>query len=252
MFAEEWFPPCAIRRVICHSENVEEVHDDMRVCYHFLIAKSGAVARGLYSLADNAAPVRGYASHTHNLNMGSAGIVVVGKSPNDRQWDSLITLVAYLCKRYALDISERTVLCHSEVERVYFVPQHGADDLRGMGDALRSCVHEVLNPRPDEPSVFQQVLVRREKMVGLVDNGAIWVPARHLANRFSARFDGTSQQGDVAYFVRSGEGFTLPARKAVIYGVEYICVPLRAFLSRVGWGCVWDERRKMLVVGDTE
>jgi hypothetical protein len=252
MFAEEWFPPCAIRRIICHSEDVEEVHDDLRICYHFLITKSGAVARGLFSLVDNAAPRRGYACHTHALNIGSAGVLVVGKSPNERQWDSLINLVAHLCKRYSLSISERTVLCHSEVERVYFVPQRGADDLHGMGDALRSCVHEVLNPHPDEPSVFQQVLVRRQKMVGLVDNGAIWVPARHLANQFSASFNGTSQQDNMAHFVWGSEGFTLPARKAVIYGVEYICVSLRAFLSCVGWDCRYDERRNILVVSDDE
>jgi hypothetical protein len=252
MFDPSWFPQCALQRIICHSENATEIHDDFRIAYHFLIAKSGAVARGLYSLADNASPRRGYACHTSALNVGSAGVVVIGRHPSDEQWDSLVTLVARLCKHYSLNVSERTVLCHSEVERVYFVPQHGADDLQGMGDALRSCVHKVLNPHSPEPSVFQHVFVRREKMVGLVDNGAIWLPARQLAVRFSVTFNGTLQQGNVAHFVRGNEGFVLPARKVVIYGVEYICVSLRAFLSCVGWDCRYDERRNILVVSDDE
>ncbi len=246
MIPEEWLPPVAVRRIICHSEPVLEVADDLRLCYHFLVARSGAVARGFFSLADNAHPQRGFANHTRMLNVGSAGVCVLGNEPNRQQWDSLVELVALLCKRYRIDITERTLLVHSEVERVFGIDQHGACDLQGCGDTLRAAVRETLFPPPaEEPTVFQPLLVGNRKIVGLVENGRWWIPAAQLAKACGLTFAG---RDGTAEFTGSETQFVLPAQKHVIYGIEYICVPLREFLRQAGRHVVYDQLKKSLVL----
>lgn len=252
MIPSQWLPAAAVLRIICHTEHAEEVHDDLRLFYHFLIAKSGAVARGFYSLADNAHPQHGFANHTRLLNIGSAGVAVIGRHLSDKQWDALVQLVALLCKHYRIEINERTVLVHSEVERVFGIPQQGASDLAGMGDTLRASVREVLFPPSPEPVVFQPLAVGRKRIVGKVENGKWWLPARQIAEACGLLFVGTQEDPYQAIFAWGSERVFVPAGKHVIYGIEYICVPLREFIEPLGKHCLYDERLKSLVLAQPD
>lgn len=243
MIPPEWLPPVAVRRIIVHEERAGEIYDDLRLFYHFLIAKSGAVARGFYTIADNAAPRQGLAKHTNQLNVGSVGIVVVGKEPTPEQWQALVELVALLCQRYMLEVNERTVLTHSEVERVYGIPQEGATDLEGLGDALRQAVNEAVMKMERmeelaEPDVYQYVLVgQKRKLVGKVENGRFWLHAVPLAKASNVRNDPRKE---------------LPTRNVVIYGVAGIAVPLRDFVQKHGLPVFFDPSRKMLMMDTIE
>ncbi|GIV14870.1 MAG: hypothetical protein KatS3mg022_0305 [Armatimonadota bacterium] len=223
----DWFPPCAVRRVVVHSTDAVEPLDDLLPCYHFIIAKSGAVARGLFSLADSAAPQRGrgYARHTLAHNIGSAGVLVLGGAPNERQWDSLVTLCRLLCSRYRLDV--RDVLVHSEVE--------DTNDLVGWGDALRAAVANAPLPECDheEPPSYCFVCVSGARLVAKLDGGDLWLP-----------------RGQLARLV--GDFGEVPTQKHVIYGVEYICTPLRHVLARLGRHVEYDGRKGALKLIELE
>ncbi len=217
----DWFPTCALRRVVVHSAPVCEPLDDLRVCYHFLIAKGGAVARGLFSLADNASPQRGqgYARHTRRFNVGSAGVLVVGTQPNERQWHTLVSLCRLLCSRYQLDAT--SVVTHGELEP-------DTNDLVGWGDRLRAALASAPLPECEhEPPAYVNVFVGDTKLLARQDGGDLWVPRSQLAK----------QVGWVP---------ELPTEKRVIYGVEFVCVPLREVLSRLHRHVVWDTRLRAL------
>ncbi|GIV20241.1 MAG: hypothetical protein KatS3mg023_1992 [Armatimonadota bacterium] len=218
----DWFPVCSLRRVVVHSEEVCEPLDDLRVCYHFLIAKSGAVARGLFSLADNASPQRGqgYARHTRRFNVGSAGVLVVGTQPNDRQWNGLVHLCRVLCSRYHLDV--RDVLTHGELEP-------DTNDLVGWGARLREAIASAPLPQcePEEPPAYVNVFVGDTKLLARQDGGDLWVPRAHLAKH-------------LGWFPE------LLTENHVLYGIEYLCVPLRQVLASLHRHVVWDTRLRAL------
>ncbi|GIV16004.1 MAG: hypothetical protein KatS3mg022_3423 [Armatimonadota bacterium] len=216
----DWFPVCSLRRVVVHSAPVCEPLDDLLPCYHFLIAKGGAVARGVFSLADNASPQRGqgYARHTHAFNIGSAGVLLVGKSPNERQWNSLVSLCRLLCSRYQLDV--RDVQTHGELEP-------DTDDLVGWGDRLRQAIGSAPLPECEEPPAYVNVFVGDTKLLARQDGGDLWVPRTHL----------TRQLGCLP---------ELPMETHIIYGTALVCVPLRQVLSSLHRHVVWDTRLRAL------
>ncbi|GBC94468.1 hypothetical protein HRbin16_00249 [bacterium HR16] len=225
----DWFPTCSVRRVVVHSATVCEPLDDLLPCYHFLIAKSGAVARGLFSLADNASPQRGrgYARHTARHNIGSAGVLVLGGgAPNERQWHSLVALCRLLCSRYQLDATD--VVTHAEIEP-------DTNDLPELGDALRAAVAAAPLPECDreEPPAYSFVDANGKRLVARLDGGDVWLPRASCARLF----------GDVG---------DAPTQKHVIYGVLSVCVPLRHVLARLHRHVEYDARKNSLVLQELE
>lgn len=106
--------------------------------YHFLIDGAGKAVRG----------IRGpglYLPHTRNLNTGSVGLSIcgmagaqerpfaAGTSPITKlQWERACQAAAEILDAYGLPVSERTVLCHSEVQRVYGKTQRGKWDIDAL------------------------------------------------------------------------------------------------------------------------
>lgn len=143
MLPNEWLPRCSPARVICHwTAGGYQATGLDRQHYHFLVEGDGTVVRGVYSIADNMDTRDGhYAAHTKGLNTGSIGVAVCcmggarrepfspGAFPMTlHQWNVMARVVAELCRRYGLPVTERTVLGHGEVERVYGIPQRGKWD----------------------------------------------------------------------------------------------------------------------------
>jgi len=78
--------------------------------YHFYIHKDGTIHRGN--------PENMIGAHVQGHDNGSIGISHQGDfsstDPTDEQWQSLISLVAYLCKRYSITPSRSTIKGHRE------------------------------------------------------------------------------------------------------------------------------------------
>ena len=106
-----------------------------RAHYHFLVNGEGQAVRG----------IRGpglYLPHTRNLNTGSVGLSICamagaverpfksGPAPlTNLQWERACQAAAEILHAYGLPVSERTILCHSEVTRVYGKVQRGKWDI---------------------------------------------------------------------------------------------------------------------------
>lgn len=138
-----WAPACAVRRIIVHWTAGGYVPSGLdRVHYHFLIGGDCAVVRGQRSVVDNMSTTDGvYAAHTAGCNTGSVGVAVCAmrdarESPFDsgpcpmtqEQWETMARLTAELCRVYRLDVTEKTVLGHGEVERLLGIKQRGKWD----------------------------------------------------------------------------------------------------------------------------
>jgi hypothetical protein len=127
-----WLPNARVERIILHwtaggpyPNLIDGLH------YHLLVDKDGHVSRGRF-------PVGRWCPHTRHLNTGSVGIAAcgmakaepspfsAGPSPlNEAQVAMLCAAAAEVAVRYDLVVTERTVLTHCEVPRVYGVPQRG-------------------------------------------------------------------------------------------------------------------------------
>lgn len=134
----EWLPkppPGRVQRVIMHwtaggykPTAFDQLH------YHFLIDGEGKAVRG------PRAPGL-YLPHVRAFNTGSVGLSICamagavqhrtdGKAPLTKlQWERACQAAAEIIHRYDLPVSERTVLCHSEVFAVYGVAQRGKWDV---------------------------------------------------------------------------------------------------------------------------
>ena len=138
-----WLSNCAMSRVIIHwtagahtASSLDKAH------YHILIEGNGNLVRGTHKIGDNISTGDGiYAAHTKGLNTGSIGVSVccmggaqespfrAGNCPmTEKQWDVMAQVIAELCDFYRIDVTERGVLGHGEVERVYGIPQYGKWD----------------------------------------------------------------------------------------------------------------------------
>jgi hypothetical protein len=147
----EWCPPDGrIARCIIHwTAGAYRISGIDRAHYHAicgLATKNGGTAgiiavRGTHSAAANNVTSDGhYAAHTKGLNTGSFGLAVAcmagavqGKSNGDfpltpELWEALAQAAAEVLSAYKLPVTERTVLQHGEVERIYQKPQRGKWD----------------------------------------------------------------------------------------------------------------------------
>jgi hypothetical protein len=161
----EWMPAAKMGRVICHwTAGAYKASEFDRGHYHILIEDDGKLVRGVPSIALNEAPAKkGYAAHTLGANSGSIGVSLCcmgganeapfdpGKYPMTReQWDALTSVVADLCRRYAIPVTDKTVLSHAEVQNNLGIQQRGKWDFtrlafdpsvkgaKACGDKLRA------------------------------------------------------------------------------------------------------------------
>jgi hypothetical protein len=163
----EWMPWAKMQRIIVHwtaGSNKASALD--RKHYHIMIDGDGKLVRGNHTIADNESAADGrYAAHTRGCNTGSIGVSLCGmagakESPFDpgrspitmTQWAVLPSVLADLCRRYAINPSHTTVLSHAEVEKTLGVKQAGKWDIarlpfdpslkgaKAIGDQMRSAV----------------------------------------------------------------------------------------------------------------
>ncbi|MDX1039512.1 N-acetylmuramoyl-L-alanine amidase [Sinorhizobium medicae] len=161
----DWMPAAKMGRIICHwTAGAHKASEFDRGHYHILIEDEGKLVRGIPSIALNEAPAkRGYAAHTLGANSGSIGVSLCcmggsneapfdpGKYPMTReQWDALTSVVANLCRRYSIPVTDKTVLSHAEVQNNLGIQQRGKWDFtrlafdpsvkgaKACGDKLRA------------------------------------------------------------------------------------------------------------------
>lgn len=161
----EWMPDAKMERIILHwTAGAHKATEFDRGHYHILIEDDGKLIRGIPSIKLNEAPAKkGYAAHTLGANSGSIGVSLCcmgganeapfdpGKSPmTGAQWDALTSVVADLCRRYSIPVTDKTVLSHAEVQNNLGIQQRGKWDFtrlafdpsvkgaKACGDKLRA------------------------------------------------------------------------------------------------------------------
>jgi hypothetical protein len=111
--------------------------------YHVIIQGDGSKVVGDHPISANRAPISGdYAAHTLKCNSDSIGVAVAamrgaverpfnaGPSPiTQKQYDALVTAVAYLCMEYGIEVKADTVLTHAEVQPTLGIKQRGKWDI---------------------------------------------------------------------------------------------------------------------------
>jgi predicted chitinase len=140
---KEWMPDAKVTRVVCHwSAGAYKASNLDRTHYHILIEDDGDLVRGYHTIKDNDQTNDGvYAAHTRGLNTGSIGVAVccmaeAEESPFDGgrfpmtevQWERMAEVVAELCYRYNISVTDKTVLGHGEVQRNLRIKQNGKWD----------------------------------------------------------------------------------------------------------------------------
>ncbi len=132
--------------------------------YHFLVNKDGVVIAGKYSPEDNENCNDGkYAQHCGGGNTGAIGISMCGmyvpknvciketKYPLTKiQCEAMFKLVAELCKKYNIPITNKTVLTHYEFGQanpktssfgkidIIYLPVYPDVEKNKMGDFIRN------------------------------------------------------------------------------------------------------------------
>lgn len=146
-----WLAKAKVQRVIMHwTAGAYHVTPHDRECYHVILCDERELGRGddvrairgIHAPAANDHTADGaYAAHTRGLNTGSFGLSVAcmhgahpkgpyGDAPLTKLlWERLAQAAAEVLTAYGLELSERTCLFHSEVERVYNKPQAGKWDI---------------------------------------------------------------------------------------------------------------------------
>lgn len=169
---DEWLPDAHMDGIIFHwtgggytATNLDRAH------YHVLLEGDLDVVRGVPSIADNVPPLNKekYAAHTLNCNSRKIGVSFcsmldavekpfdAGKYPLlEAQWKKMAHIVAQLCLRYGIAVTDKTVLSHAEVQPNLLIPQRGKWDVarlpfdptlvgaRACGDAFRLMVKALL------------------------------------------------------------------------------------------------------------
>lgn len=160
-----WMPDAKMERIILHwTAGAHKASEFDRGHYHILIEDDGKLIRGIPSVNLNEAPAKkGYAAHTLGCNSGSIGVSLccmggANEAPFDpgkysmtrAQWDALTSVVADLCRRYSIPVTDKTVLSHAEVQNNLGIQQRGKWDFtrlafdpsvkgsKACGDKLRA------------------------------------------------------------------------------------------------------------------
>lgn len=133
--------------------------------YHFLVNKDGIVIAGKYTPEDNENCNDGkYAQHCGGGNTGAIGVSMCGmygfKDKNNvgeypltkKQCEATFKLVAELCKKYNIAITNKTVLTHYEFGQshpntssygkidIVYIPPYPEIEKNKVGDFIRNKV----------------------------------------------------------------------------------------------------------------
>ena len=164
-------PACSMRRIICHwSEGHYTANSTDLEHYHILIQGDGSVIGGDHAISDNVSVQDDdYAAHTKGCNTGSIGVALCGmvgcreqpfaggpEPVKQSQWDTMVQVVAELCKFYKIPVKPTTVLGHGEVQGTLNITQRGKWDpmvwpwdpsvsRAEVGKALRTQVQSALD-----------------------------------------------------------------------------------------------------------
>lgn len=169
----EWMPNAQMKRVVLHwtagsytASALDKEH------YHFLIEGTANVVRGKHPVTANQ-NISGkssddYAAHTKGTNTGAIGVSICAmagakQSPfsaggyplKEAQWQRAAEVIAQLCKRYGIPVTDKTVLTHAEVQPNLGIAQNGKWDIarlpfssatgaKACGDDLRRRVKEAM------------------------------------------------------------------------------------------------------------
>lgn len=119
-----------MKRIICHwTGGSYKANGKDREHYHFIFQGDGSEVPGIYPIKANLKP-RGsaYAAHTYRCNTGSIGLSMacMGKAVEngtngpwpmtEAQFEAMAKKAAALCREYAIPVTSKTVLWHSEVQ----------------------------------------------------------------------------------------------------------------------------------------
>ena len=119
------------------ASNEDKVH------YHLIVERDGRLVLGYKTIADNDSTSDGnYAAHTRMFNTKSIGVALAGMDGSverpfnpgptpitHSQYEIGCRAIAELCHHYHIDVTERNVLNHGEVETKTNVPQRGKWDV---------------------------------------------------------------------------------------------------------------------------
>jgi hypothetical protein len=221
LIPDAWMPSAPMRRVIVHwTAGGYRANDVDRAAYHILVEESGKLVRGTHSIADNVSTADGdYAAHTRGLNTGSIGVSMccmhncvrspfsAGQFPmTERQWSTMLHVVAQLCRRYAIDVTPTAVLGHGEVQQTLGVKQHDKWDPMvlpwnpmldpgAVGDLLRDAVRELLEPPP------RVTVIARGEVIGeddaFLQDGRVFVAADEVTRVLGWIISGADGEADV-------------------------------------------------------
>jgi len=140
-----WLPDLpVVKHIVIHwTAGGHTANSKDKASYHFLVEGDGKVVRGDHSVTDNI--VTGdnkYAAHTLGLNTNTIGVSMCSmagakESPLDYgsapftevQWNTLAKVVAQLCERYNVKLTNKTVLSHAEVQGTLGVKQKNKWDI---------------------------------------------------------------------------------------------------------------------------
>lgn len=169
-----WMPSARMSRVILHWTGGSYVASSLdKEHYHFLIEGDGTVVRGLHPVSANqyigSKSQDQYAAHTRGANTGAIGVSLCGAAGSnevpfrpgkfpikEEQWQIAAEVVAALCRRYGIPVTDKTVLSHAEVQRNLGITQNGKWDISRLtfgakpqtakqcGDDFRARVAKVL------------------------------------------------------------------------------------------------------------
>jgi len=167
-----WMPVAPMKRIIVHWTAGSYIASELdKEHYHFLIQGDGCVVRGSVPVNANVPPLREgrYAAHTLNTNAYSIGVSMCcmanaiespfnpgGCPMKEIQFKSMINVVAALCNKYNIPVTDKTVLTHAEVQSNLGIKQRGKWDIthlafdpsivgaRAVGDKIRQLVKERL------------------------------------------------------------------------------------------------------------
>lgn len=166
-----WMPWAQMKGIIWHwTAGTHKANAVDKKPYHIIIEGDGKLIRGDYSIKDNEPPAKAdRAHHTLNCNTGYIGTSMAGmkdakESPFSAgpypitlvQWQTMSKVLADLCLRYGIPVTESTVLSHAEVEKTLGIKQRNKWDVarlpfdstligaKAIGDEMRKEVKKLL------------------------------------------------------------------------------------------------------------
>ncbi len=214
-----WMPNCSMKRIILHwTAGGHKASSNDTSHYHILIEDDGKLVRGTHTIEDNVSTADNvYAAHVARFNRGSIGVSVccmagarespfnAGSFPmTQTQWETMAQVVAELCDFYDIEVTQRTVLGHGEVEKVHGINQGGKWDplvlpwdtslsKSQVGEEFRSLVKAKITgqtPRQEFPAAITAIVQGETFREARIFNEKSLIKVRPLIDRFEGTISG--------------------------------------------------------------